>query len=226
MGVSGFPRTVLSTLISQVISKLNAGINLVNGGSTVSSSNPLPTTTTQLPTALGQKLLAQSVSIVGAYGTFNVPEVVSGRSHKLQGQAPAVSGQFARIQIANPANSVEDLVINALSVWAGTAGTYTYSVYEIPIANVGTLIANADVCYKIGSAACSALVYYANSATAITTAGLVAGGQNTSIASSGSSILYANGNIYIPAGKCIEIAIGTANIVANMQCQLYSLPTT
>jgi hypothetical protein len=88
------------------------------------------------------------------------------------------------------------------------------------------LIANTDVNYKIGGAASSALVYYANSATAITTTGLVAGAANTSVAAPGGSILYANGNIYIPAGKCIEIAIGTANIVANVQCQLYSLPTT
>lgn len=192
----------------------------------VSFTDPLPTTTAQLPTTLGQKLPSASVSVVGAYGSFNVPEVVAGRSHRIVAQVPAVAGQFGRIQIANPANSTEDLVINALSAWAGSAGTYTYSAYEIPIANVGTLIANTDVNYKIGGAASAALVYYANSATAITTTGLVAGAGNTSVASPGGSILYANGNIYIPAGKCIEIAIGTANIVANVQCQLYSLPTT
>jgi hypothetical protein len=217
--------SVINETLLAIKAAFEAGVNIFNGGTAVSSSNPLPINSTQLPTTLGQKLPSASVSVVGAYGSFNVPEVVAGRSHKLQGQAPAVSGQFGRIQIANPANSVEYLVINALSVWAGTAGTYTYSAYEIPIANVGTLISNADTCYKIGSPACSALVYYANSATAITTTGLVAGGQNASIASSGSSILYANGNIYIPAGKCIEIVIGTANIVANMQCQLYALPT-
>jgi len=218
--------SVINDTLLAIKAAFEAGVNIFNNGTAVSSSNPLPTTTTQLPSTLGQKLNSNSVSIVGCYGTFNVPEVVAGRSHKLQGQALAVSGQFGRIQIANPANSTEDIIINALSVWAGTAGTYTYSAYEIPIANVGTLISNADTCYKIGSPACSALVYYANSATAITTTGLVAGGQNASIASPGSSILYANGNIYIPAGRCIEIAIGTANIVANMQCQLYSLPTT
>ena len=42
MVIKGFPRTVISTLISQVITKLNTGLNLLAGGSAVSSSNPLP----------------------------------------------------------------------------------------------------------------------------------------------------------------------------------------
>ena len=40
--ITGYPKAIISGLIGQVITKLNAGMALLNGGTAVSSSNPLP----------------------------------------------------------------------------------------------------------------------------------------------------------------------------------------
>jgi hypothetical protein len=40
--ITGYPKAIISGLIGQVITKLNTGLSILNGGSAVSSSNPLP----------------------------------------------------------------------------------------------------------------------------------------------------------------------------------------
>lgn len=208
-----------------IYQKIINGLNISVGSGTVSSSNPLPTTTTQLPTNLGVAIAASSVSVVGTYGSFStIPEYLAGRVSKITASVAAVSGQFGRIQLANPANNTKDIVLAGLTTLAGTAGTYTYAVYEIPIANVGTLTPSVETNFKIGDGASGLLVYYANSATAIPTTGLVAGGAHTSITQPGAVILYSGGNICIPIGKAIEIAISTANIGMSVNIPFYAFP--
>ena len=213
---------IVTGYLSQLVS---SGIKLLNNGTAVSSSNPLPTTSTQLPTTLGIKTADNSVSVVGTYGSFStIPEYLAGRVSKITASVAAVSGQFGRIQLANPANNTKDIVLAGLNSWAGTAGTYTYSVYEIPIASVGTLIPSVETSFKIGDGTSGLLVYYANSATAIPTTGLVAGGAHAGITQPGTAILYSGGNICIPIGKAIEIAISTANIVMSVNIPFYAFP--
>ncbi|MCB1116739.1 MAG: hypothetical protein KDK71_09745, partial [Chlamydiia bacterium] len=42
--ITGYPKAIISGLIDQVITKLNTGLSILNGGTAVSSSNPLPVT--------------------------------------------------------------------------------------------------------------------------------------------------------------------------------------
>jgi len=178
----------------------------------------------KLPASLGERISATSLGVTLPYGSTAVLEAAQGRSHNFRLSAAAVAGQFGRVQLANPVGSGGTIVINGLTTWGGTAGTHTYSAYEIPIANVGTVINNADTCYKIGGAVCAAIPYYANSASAIPTTGLVAGLSHTAITAVGTSITYTAGTITIPEGKCVEIAIGTANVAMFANVSTYFLP--
>lgn len=100
--VSGFPRTVLSTLISQVIAKLNTGLNLLAGGSAVSSSNPLPVINEQ----------KFSGALQGSEGRlWECPLITK----------TAVASKYSAICIFNPTISDIRMMMVTLTAWVGSS---------------------------------------------------------------------------------------------------------
>lgn len=196
-GVKGFPRTVISTLISQVITKLNTGLSLLSGGTAVSSSNPLPTATGK--------------------GTSTSVEVQAGRMNIVRASKAAVAGEFARVQIHNAGTEV--LQIPAIQTWAGSAGTHIYSVYEVETHDASAALSNVVTNCRLGNSPSADIeVYSRSSASAITTTGLFSQVSSALIAPAGIGLIFTGTQITIPAGKTIEIAIGTANVALNVVC--------
>lgn len=173
---------------------------------TVSSSNPLPVVTYPTPA------WASTVDSKNGY-TNNVRALNT-----------AVPAQFARQQIYNA--GATDMQIFALTVWAATAGTHVYSVYEVSTHDASTQIANAKTCFRLGDAGSSSIeVYHYASATAIQTTGILGSNSSTSIVTPGAGLIFGAGAITIPAGKTLEIAIGTANVAFTINATVIVFPS-
>ena len=173
---------------------VNNGIKLLNGGTAVSSSNPLPIK--QPPSA------------------SSGVDCAEGKVSTIRAQQVQVAGEFSRIQIENPAGN-DDVILLGLAAYGGTAVNCLYSVYEIS-APTGTLLVNTNTSLKIGGTPSAVKCYAAHSASAIQTTGICGGGTNSSILYPGVNLLTASGSIVIPSGKTIEIANGTANVTTNI----------
>jgi len=200
----------------------------ININLAVSSSNPLPITTTQLPTALGSKRTQESVSITNAIGTSTAQELMLGRLHSIKISQAAVAAQYARVQIYNPVGSGVELMILAINSFAGTAGSHVYSAYAVNIAtDLGAAATTSnDVNFRLGGAVIPNIQLLGrNSATAITTTNLVDIASHASITSPGTAITLSSGLILIPEGQCLEFAIGTLNVAINIVVALYAMPT-
>jgi len=201
--ITGYPKAIISGLIGQIITKLNTGLNLVNGGTAVSSSNPLP--------------IVQPVA-----AAINI-DSINGLTNNVRALNTAVPAQFARQQIHNAGST--SIQVNALTVWAATAGTHVYSVYEVTTHDASTKIANAKTCFRLGDAGGASIeVYNYASATAIQTTGILGSNTSAVIVTPGSSLLFGAGAITIPAGKTLEIAIGTANVAFTINATVLILP--
>lgn len=92
--------SVINDTLLAIKAVLEAGINLVNGGSAVSSSNPLPTITQQ-----GSSLF----------------ECQKGRVYWGDVPCPAVAAKYSTVQIFNPSDSTVDVSFLALSAYVGAA---------------------------------------------------------------------------------------------------------
>lgn len=176
---------------------VNNGIKLLSGGTAVSSSNPLPTATGK----------GSSTSI----------EVQAGRMNMVRASKAAVSGEFARVQIHNAGTEV--LQIPAIQTWAGSAGTHIYSVYEVETHDASAALSNVVTNCRLGASPSTDIeVYSRSSASAIQTTGLFSQVSSALIAPAGIGLIFTGTQITIPAGKTIEIAIGTANVALNVVC--------
>lgn len=170
----------------------------------VSSSNPLP--------------VLQPTSAASNIDSKN------GYTNNVRALNTAVSAQFARQQIHNAGST--SIQVNALTVWAATAGTHVYSVYEVTTHDASTQIANAKTCFRLGDAGSSSIeVYHYASATAIQTTGILGSNTSASIVTPGSSLIFGVGTITIPAGKTLEIAIGTANVAFTINSTVTVFPS-
>ena len=220
--------SVINETLLLIKSAFEAGINLVNGGNAVSSSNPLPVSASQLPASLGIKKLQEALCIVNSAGTSIVTELLLGRSHNIKLTQAAVSAQYARVQIYNPVGSGVELLISAINSYAGSAGTHVYSVYAVDISTeLGTAATSrSDTNYRLGGDVVPSIQLLGrNSATAITTTGIVDTASHTSVTAPGSAIILPSGLISIPEGKCLEFAIGTLNVSVNIVVSLMAVPT-
>jgi len=192
---------IVTGYLSQLV---NNGIKLLNGGTAVSSSNPLPTV---LPAGA-------SIAVDGKNGQLN----------NIRATNTAVSAQFARQQIYNAGSA--DILVLALNVWGGTAGTHVYSMYGVETHNASAAVANAKTSFKLGASASDSIeVYHYASASAIQTTGILGSGTSASIATPGAGITFGSGFIIIPAGKTLEIAIGTANVAFTINATVDVLTT-
>lgn len=196
--------SVINDTLLAIKAAFEAGVNIFNNGTAVSSSNPLP--------------VLQPVSAVFTIDSKN------GLTNNVRALNTAVPAQFARQQIHNAGST--SIQVNALSVWAATAGTHVYSVYEVTTHDASTQIANAKTCFRLGDAESSSIeVYHYASATAIQTTGIVGNNSSTSIVTPGSSLIFGAGAITIPAGKTLEIAIGTANVAFTINSTVTVFPS-
>ena len=187
---------IVTGYLSQLVS---SGIKLLNNGTAVSSSNPLPTSTTQL-------------------------DGKNGYTNNVRSTNAAVSAQFARQQIYNAGTT--DMQILALNLWASTAGTHVYSAYFVETHDASAAVANAKTSFRLGNTASDSIeVYHYASATAVQTTGIVGNNSSTSIVTPGASIIFGSGFITIPAGKTLEIAIGTANVAFTINATVLVYPS-
>jgi len=196
--------SVINDTLLAIKAAFEAGVNIFNNGTAVSSSNPLP--------------VLQPVSAASTIDSKN------GYTNNVRALNTAVSAQFARQQIYNAGST--PIQISALTVWAATAGTHSYSVYEVPTHDASTQIANAKTCFRLGDAGSASIeVYNYASATAIQTTGILGSNTSTSIVTPGSSLIFGAGSITIPPGKTLEIAIGTANVAFTINATVTVFPS-
>ena len=191
--------SVINDTLLAIKAAFEAGVNIFNGGTAVSSSNPLPIATTQL-------------------------DGKNGYTNNVRSMNAAVSAQFARQQIYNAGTT--DIQISAMAVWAATAGTHVYSAYFVETHDASAAVANAKTSFRLGNTASASIeVYHYASATAIQTTGIVGNNSSTSIVTPGASIIFGSGFITIPAGKTLEIAIGTANVAFTINATVLVYPS-
>lgn len=157
-------------------------------------------------------------------GASIVVDGINGRLNNIRATNTAVSAQFARQQIYNAGST--DIIVLALNVWGGTAGTHVYSMYGVETHNASAAVANAKNSFKLGAPVSDSIeVYHYASASAIQTTGILGGGPSASIALPGTGITFGSGYIIIPAGKTLEIAIGTANVAFTINATVDVLTT-
>ena len=184
---------------------LNGFLKFVAGkwtNTTVSSSNPLPTTT--------------------AIGSSSASDCQAGRLHAVRATKSAVAAEFARLQIHNAGDV--PLHVGTIQVWGGTAGTHVYSAYKVDEHAAGSPVSGAATNCLLGTGADAGIeVYSRSSATAITTANLLGQVSSALITPSGSALLQSGIQITIDAGETLEVAIGTANVAFTMNVALTAL---
>jgi hypothetical protein len=190
--------SVINETLLAIKAVFEAGVNIFNGGTAVSSSNPLPITSTQFDSK-------------------------NGYTNNVRATNTAVSAQFARQQIYNA--GATDMQITALTVWAATAGTHLYSAYFVENHDASAAVANAKTSFRLGNTASAGIeVYHYASSAAIQTIGIVGSNTSTIIVTPGSSLIFGSGFITIPAGNTLEIAIGTANVAFTINATVTVLP--
>ena len=196
--------SVINETLLAIKAAFEAGVNIFNGGTAVSNSNPLP--------------------VVLPAGGSLVVDGINGQLNNIRATNTAVSAQFARQQIYNAGST--DILVLALNVWGGTAGTHVYSMYGVETHNASAAVANAKTSFKLGASVSDSIeVYHYASASAIQTTGILGGGTSASIATPGTGITFGSGYIIIPAGKTLEIAIGTANVAFTINATVDVLTT-
>lgn len=192
-GVKGFPRTVISTLISQVITKLNTGLNLLAGGSAVSSSNPLP-----VNSQLDSK-------------TSNSQAALDGISAKCWINCPAVATKFSAVQIWNPVGSgVNLLCVGLTGMNASTTMKWFQHLDDTQLSTEGGFQQNL----KVGAAELPFEIYYQSLDAKTATDGL--GVTISATTPQGGSLIMAGETICIPEGYGIRYEADTANISITM----------
>ena len=106
--ITGYPKAIISGLIGQ-----DTGLNILNGGIAVGSSNPLPTVTQQ------------------ASSLF---EAQKGRLFWGEVACPAVSAKYSTVQFFNPLDTAIDVSFAAMSAYVGAAS-------RVRIVNMDTTLA-------------------------------------------------------------------------------------
>lgn len=192
MSISGFPRSVLSTLISQVINKLNTGLNLLVSGTEVSSSNPLPVVT------------------YSNARTSAIEASVSGKAFKAWVTAPATAAKYSAVQIWNPVGSGVTLVLPQVQGY-NSAGTMKW----YPLLNQVRLTGTTGFTQKLnpsgGAAGFQILTEALNARTANDSFGVTV----SSTTPNGTGLQVSSEFYTIPEGWGLRYEGETVNIAMN-----------
>ena len=190
--ISGYPKTLISSLIGQVITKLNAGMALLSNGIAVSSSNPLPVVTYSNPR------------------TSAIEASVSGKVFKAWVTAPATAAKYSAVQIWNPVGSGVTLVLPQIQGY-NSAGTMKW----YPLLNQVQLTGTTGFIQKLnpsgGAAGFQILTAALNARTANDSFGVTI----SSTTPNGAGLQVSNEFYTIPEGWGLRYEGETVNIAMN-----------
>lgn len=191
--IKGYPKTLISGLIGQVITKLNTGIALLNGGTAVSASNPLSVTT--YPNA---KTSAIESSIIG-------------KLYKAWATAPATAAKYSAVQIWNPTGSGVTLVVVAANCYnsAGTMKWYSL-LNQTQLSGTAGFIINL----KAGGGAPNFQIL--TEALTARTVNDSLGSSVSSVTPNGTGLLIGNEYYTIPEGWGLRYEGETVNVGMNL----------
>lgn len=200
-GAKGFPRTVISTLISQVITKLNTGLNLLVGGTAVSSSNPLP------------------VSSRPDNKTSNSQAALDGMLSKCWVTCPPTATKYPSVQVWNPTGSEIKILVIGMN---GYNSSTTMKWFQFLDATKLSTLSGYQQNMKFGEASSPYEMYY--QALDAKTATNAVGINVTATTPQGQSLQMAGENICIPANSGLRFEGETAGIGMTIICTLITSP--
>lgn len=202
-GVKGFPRTVLSTLISQVVTKLNTGLNLVSGGVAVSRSNPLST-----------------LSIVD-YRTSQGAATVAGKNYKAWVTCAGVAGKYAAIQIENPIGSEYTYIVIGANGYNSTGTMKWY-----PLVNSVLLTNNNGFVKNLKSDGAASVIKMNSQALDSKTANDSVGVSVTATTPHGSTLMMVGELYALTAGNYLRFEADTTNIGMTAEFTIIQIPNS
>ena len=204
--IKGYPKTIISGLIGQVITKLNTGLNLLAGGTAVSSSNPLPTSTVNL---------FDTTPLECARGNIFVCRVVT---------TSLGTGKFLSLTLQNPLGSRE--VLYLVGGHCNTSSAAVLQTYQRTTAPTGAditdvLIKNANQ----SSGKTTQAKLWKDDLAAASTPTTIWGKFSTSTGFPGSSILYSNVFPVLAEGESITLEHLSANLSGELVFVFISKPS-
>ncbi len=180
---------------------VNNGIKLLNGGTAVSSSNPLPVTSTP-----DQK-------------TSNTQASLAGVSSKGWINCPAVAAKFSAVQIWNPAGSgVNLLLIGVNGMNASTTMKWFPFLDSTKLSTLGGFQQNL----KVGASALPFEMYFQALDAKTVTNGL--GVTISTTTPQGGGLLMSGETICIPPGFGLRYEAETANISTTLFATIIASP--
>ena len=185
---------------------VNNGIKLLNGGSAVSSSNPLPTSTVTL---------FDSTPLECARGNIFVCRIVT---------TSLATGKFLSLTLQNPLGSGE--VLYLASGQCNTSSAAVLQTYQRTTAPTGTDITGAlikNVNQSSGKTT-QAKLWKDDLAAASTPSGAIWGKYTTATTFAGSSIFYSNVFPVLAAGESLTLEHLTANLSGELALVFISKP--
>ena len=176
---------------------VNNGIKLLNGGTAVSSSNPLP-------------ILSRNMSDwVGEHGGLSVIPLVT---------SPAVASKYGAMQIWNPVGSGKIYQIAVVSVWSTGTNTFQLAKTNTQLANDTSVTVENTIS---GVANASAAKVYTEGLTARSTTGIISPQVIvTATATTGTSV-RAFITPMIKPNNGLNIEIATLNLAFNAHIVIF-----
>jgi hypothetical protein len=194
---------IVTGYLSQLV---NNGIKLLNGGTAVSPSNPLPTSMVNL---------FDNTTLECARGNIFLCRIVT---------TSLATGKFLSITLQNPTGSGE--VLYLVGGHCNTSGAAIQQTYQRTIAPTGaditgTLIKNAN---PSSGKTTQAKVWKDDLAAASTPAGAVWGKIATATSFAGGGLLYSNVFPVLAAGESLTLEHLTANLSGELVLVFISKP--
>jgi hypothetical protein len=184
--------SVINDTLLAIKSAFEAGVNIFNGGSAVSSSNPLPALTYSNPKTSG------------------IEASVSGKAFKAWVTAPATAAKYSAVQLWNPVGSGVNLVLPQIQGY-NSSGTMKW----YPILNQVQLTGVAGFIQKMnptgGAASFQILTEALNARTANDSFGITV----SSTTPNGTGLQVSNEFYTIPEGWGLRFEGETVNIAMN-----------
>ncbi|HRH92715.1 MAG TPA: hypothetical protein PLW01_12490 [Agitococcus sp.] len=185
---------IVTGYLSQLVS---SGIKLLNNGTAVSSSNPLP-------------VLSRNLSDwVGEHGRLNVIPLVT---------SPAVASKYGAMQIWNPVGSGKIYQISVVSVWSTGTNTFQLAKTNVQLANDATATVENTIS---GVENASTAKIYTEGLTARSTTGIISPQVIvTATATTGTSV-RAFITPMIKPNNGLNIEIATLNLAFNAHIVIF-----
>lgn len=184
--------SVINETLLAIKSAFEAGVNIFNGGTAVSSSNPLPVVTYSNPKTSG------------------IEASVFGKAFKAWVSAPATAAKYSAVQIWNPVGSGVNLVLPQMQGY-NSSGTMKW----YPTLNQVQLTGDAGFIQKMnpsgGSASFQILTEALNARTANNSFGIPV----SSTTPNGTGLQVSNEFYTIPEGWGLRYEGETVNIAMN-----------